>query len=257
MIIIRYAEIALKGKNRHLFEKKLITNIKDCLKQNNINFTSIERLRGRILVEAPKESLKYLKTIFGIASISHAITILPNMEEIKQTSLKLHKSSPFKVHTQRITKTTNLNSMQINQEVGAEIVKKTKAKVDLTNPKQTIYIEIINNNAYIFDKKVEGPKGLPVGTQGLVSVLLENKNSLKAAYLMLKRGCSINIIKKKPISIKELKKYSYGSRIDITKTPPKYSKAIITSETLETIKPRKYKIPILRPLIGYNKPIKL
>ena len=39
-IIIRYSEIALKGGNRHIFEKKLIDNINFYLKKSNIKYTN-------------------------------------------------------------------------------------------------------------------------------------------------------------------------------------------------------------------------
>ena len=35
-VVVHYAEIGLKGKNKPFFEKKLITNIKTAFKEENI-----------------------------------------------------------------------------------------------------------------------------------------------------------------------------------------------------------------------------
>ena len=63
--MLRYGELALKGKNRDLFEKRLVSNIKNCLKKNDIVDWEIVRKRGRIFVYV--EDLKFidkLKKIF-------------------------------------------------------------------------------------------------------------------------------------------------------------------------------------------------
>jgi len=250
-IICRYGELALKGKNRFLFENKLISNIKACLEKNRIRYEKISKPPGRILIKT-NLSCNYLKNIFGLVSFSPSISTNLDLNEIKKIALKFYKIPPFRISAQRISKVF-MTSQKINEEVGAFIVRKTKAKVNLKNPKTEIGIEIIDNKAYIFNKKIPCPGGLPVGIAGLVTLLLEDKNSLKAGYLMLKRGCSIEIIKKKNIPFKSLENYSYGNKINVVKQPSKNSYAIIVSDTLKDIKKRKYKLPIFYPLLVYPK----
>ena len=251
MIICRYSEISLKGKNRNFFERVLINNIKDCLKKNNIKYKKILRLRNRILIYTSSSCL-CLKNVFGLYSISKAIETDLDIEKIKIIALSLYKKSPFKISTKRLEKKL-MQSQKLNEIIGAYIVKKTKAKVNLKNPKTEIFIEIFNNKAYLFNKKIKCLSGLPVSTEGLVTLILENKLSLLAAFLMLKRGCSLEIIKKKNINYKVLEKYSYGSKIKIVNSLSKDSNAIIVNDTLKTIKDYKYKLPVLRPLINYDK----
>jgi len=246
-IICRYGELALKGKNRFLFERKLVSNIKVCLEKNKIKYSKITRPPGRILIQTSSNCL-CLKNIFGLVSFSPATSTNLDLKEIQNIALKLYKKPPFKISTQRITKDF-LTSQEINEKVGAFIVKKTKAKVNLSQPATDIGIEIIANKAYLFNKKNKCLGGLPVGMSGLVTLLLENKDSIKAGYLMLKRGCRLEIIKKKAIPFKSLETYSYGNNIKIVKTPSTNSQAIIVSDSIENLKKRKYKLPIFYPLL--------
>lgn len=250
--IIRYSEIGIKGKNRIFFEKKLIRNIKDCLKKNNIKYNKILRLRNRIIVYS-KDNCSCLKNVFGISSISPTIEINQTIEDIKKTALSLYKKGTFRITSKRLDKKFKLTSEQLNKEIGAFIVKEKKAKVSLKNPNVEIGIELFNNKAYLFNQKISGLNGLPISTGGKVAVLLENKDSLLTAFLMMKRGCSITLIKKKDIDYKILKKFSYGITIKTFTNIPKDVKAIVTSETLDNIKKSSYKLPIIRPLISYDK----
>ena len=84
--IVRYAEIALKGKNRNFFEKKLARNIKECLKKNKIGYEKVVRLRNRIIIYS-RENCDAVRNVFGISSLSKAIEIEPEMEMIKKVIL--------------------------------------------------------------------------------------------------------------------------------------------------------------------------
>lgn len=253
-IICRYGELALKGKNRTYFEKRLINNIIDYLKKNKIKYSKIIRLRGRILIKT-NNNCKHLKNIFGLTSISPAFETKPDINEIKKQALKLLKKGTFRVSTQRLEKITNLNSRQINEKVGEHIINNKKLKVNLTKYQQEIGIELINKKAYIFNQRIECVGGLPIGTAGKVAVILQNKDSLKATYLMLKRGCIVHFIKEKNINLKPLKKYFYGYKPKISKKPPKNIQALVTSEKINQIKEKKGFV--LRPLLNYKPEIKL
>jgi thiamine biosynthesis protein ThiI len=66
------------------------------------------------------------------------------------------------------------------------------AKVDLSNPDLTIYIEVLPDEAFIYFEKIQGPGGLPVGVSGTVICLLSGGiDSPVAAYRMMKRGCRV------------------------------------------------------------------
>lgn len=244
--LIRYGEVALKGQNRPYFEKLLVRNMKDCLKLNNVRYKEIMRVRGRIIVMS-EENCEALKDVFGITSISPATRI--GMDKIEETVLRYYTKGKFKISTQRVTKDGIESSQEVNIRVGSYVVKKTGAKVKLDNPDVDIGIEIINGDAYIFNKRIKAAGGLPLGSEGRIAVIMEDKNSIKAAYLMMRRGCNITLVEKKKINYDELNKYAYGGKIKVEKEVPADAKAVVTSEKLDKIKKRAYKQIVIRPLL--------
>lgn len=192
-ILIHYSEIGLKGDNRDFFENKLIENIKI-----SVN-CKVNRMQGRILIEtSDKKAMEKLKYIFGIHSFSHCIITDLNESNINKIALSLLKKSKkksdkksFRVTVQRQNKAFPKTSMDLARDVGAYIWRKTKKKVDLHNPDETIYIEIANK-AIIYKDKFEGPGGLPVGTAGKIVCLISGGiDSPVAAYMLMKRGCEV------------------------------------------------------------------
>jgi thiamine biosynthesis protein ThiI len=246
-ILVRYNEIGLKGKNRSYFEKRLIKNIKDCLNKNKINFSSITRYAGRILISTNDKCLS-LKNVFGISSFSPAIKLDLDLNKIKEEALKLYTKGSFRISAKRLNKKFNYTSEQLNKELGEYISKNKKAKVNLVKPDCNIAVEIMDY-AYLFNERYECLGGLPVSIEGLVTLILDTKDALLAGILMMKRGCNLEIIKEKDISYDILEKYSYGSKINIVKEPSKESKSVIKVEKLENIKSKLYNLPIFNPLI--------
>ena len=244
--LIRYGEIALKGQNRNYFENLLIRNIKDCLKKNKIRYRTITKVRGRMIVFS-EENCEVLKNVFGITSISPATQT--ELDRIGETSLKYYKGGSFRITTQRITKETKEGSQEINKKIGKYVVEKTGAKVKLKGADVDIGIELIKEKAYVFNKRIKAVGGLPLGCEGTAAVILENEDSLKAAYLMMKRGCKIILVEKKKINYDQLKKYSYGMEIKTAKKIPEDAKVVVTSENIGNIKKRRYKQVVIRPLI--------
>jgi len=195
LIIVRYGEIGLKAKEtKRRFENTLIQNIKKALKSKNI-YIEIKKERGRIFIHTNKinSSIDILKKIFGIVSISPAVKTNENINSISDLSIKiieenLENKNSFALRVRR-TGDHTYNSQEVAIKVGNDIVKKTNLKVDLTNPDIELFIEIRDKDTYIYKKKIKCVKGLPLGTQGNILALINNKNSILAAWYMMKRGC--------------------------------------------------------------------
>ena len=266
VVIVRYSEISLKGNNRIVFEKKLIDNIKDCLKKNNVKYEKIDRLRGRIIIFAEQE-LNCLKYVFGISSFSHALVIEPEIKEIEKTVSKLIENKKFKsfrVSAQRLNKNFSLTSPEIEKTIGSFVCEKLNKKVSLKNFDLEIGIEILDY-AYVFTERIKGLNGLPVGCEGKVVSLMENENSLLASLLMMKRGCSLIPISLKKTDIKLIEKFAYGFEPELiiiknldeldNITEEHDAKAVVVGQTLETFKELKLKTMVLRPLIGFDRGI--
>ncbi|MBT3304308.1 tRNA 4-thiouridine(8) synthase ThiI [Candidatus Woesearchaeota archaeon] len=192
-ILVRYAEIGLKGRNRGFFEKTLMRNIK-----NKLDCT-ITRMSGRIFLEtSDKDPFPKLKKVFGIASFSEVLKTDLDLEVIKKEALKVLKEKDiesFKVETQRSNKQFELTSPEISREVGAFLEEQTKLEVKLKDPDFVLNLEIQNKNSFIIRQTEQGFGGLPVSSAGKVLSLLSGGiDSPVSSLMMMKRGCSVDFI---------------------------------------------------------------
>ncbi|OGQ18543.1 MAG: tRNA 4-thiouridine(8) synthase ThiI [Deltaproteobacteria bacterium RIFCSPHIGHO2_02_FULL_40_11] len=206
-VLIRYNELALKGKNRIYFEKKLISNI-----QRKLPEAEIQRLWGRIFVghsevRRTEEShfIPALQKIFGISSFSPIVKVNSDLKTIQEESLNLVMAAletetaskiSFRVNTNRADKSFPSMSPQINQAIAQHILPKTKRlEVDLKNAKLELGIEIREEGTFLYASKIKGLGGLPLGTSGRVLTLLSGGiDSPVAAWMMMKRGCPTDFI---------------------------------------------------------------
>jgi len=208
--IVRYAEIALKGRNRADFEKRLVENIRTILKNCSIRFGKILRKPGRILITDCNRA-EQLRNVFGIANFSYAIETEPEIESIINTAdraIANKKFKTFRVSANRIDKSVSITSQQINIKLGEHIAEKYNKKVKLKDCDLDIGVEILDRKAFVFAEKIGGPGGLPLGSTGRVLVLhddkdntADSKRALEAARLMMKRGCRVVFARKKASGI--------------------------------------------------------
>ncbi|PKP54373.1 MAG: tRNA 4-thiouridine(8) synthase ThiI [Candidatus Altiarchaeales archaeon HGW-Altiarchaeales-3] len=198
IVIVRYGEIFLKSDYvRVKFQNKLIENLSLKLKKKNIPAKVIKK-RHRIYIESdcPGAVADAVKDVFGVVSVSPAIKTGADMNEMTDAAVTLAEKlikpgDSFAVDAHRTGK-HDFSSTDVEVEIGGKIQSATYAKVDLTNPDKTIFIEIQETSAFIFDKKIGGFSGMPYGTQGKVIVLISGGiDSPVAAFMMARRGCEI------------------------------------------------------------------
>jgi len=199
-IVVHYAEIGLKGKNRGLFERRLQHNVAQRLGDADLN--SVERLSGRLLVRlGPQadaaEAVERLRTVPGIAYLAAAygapkdVTAIQAAVVEKLFSLETGVRS-FKINTRRADKRFPLTSPEINAQVGGHVQAATGWQVDLKRPDLVVHIEILFKETFFYFERVEGIGGLPVGISGTVGLLLSGGiDSPVAGYYALKRGCHV------------------------------------------------------------------
>jgi len=253
MIVVRYSEIALKGLNRPLFEKRLVQNIKYFLK-DKIAITKIFRPRGRIHIFTD-ERCDSLRDVFGISSFSYATCINAEIEEIKKIAVSLAKAKKFKtfrISAKRLDKEF-MDSMKIERIVGKEIVDQLGANVSLEKFDLNIGIEILRGNAYVFTDTVQGRGGLPVGCSAKVLISGDNEKSQLAGILVMKRGCSVIVVGKDAPLIEKYScsKVEYVMGDDLEKLATEHRcKAIIDSACLEKFEKNDSGVLRLHPLIG-------
>ncbi|MFA6296879.1 MAG: tRNA uracil 4-sulfurtransferase ThiI [Patescibacteria group bacterium] len=196
-IIVHYSEIGLKGRNRNIFENKLIKNIKAHI--NQLGSFKLVHLHDRILIEISQLSpliSQALQKTFGIANFAIAKTTKLDLNEIKEQVLNLAKTkefTTFAIQASRSNKKFPLTSQQINEQVGGVILDNLKnKKVKLKNPNLTIYVDILKDQALIYSEKIKTFGGLPTGTAGnVISLISGGIDSPVASFQIMKRGCQI------------------------------------------------------------------
>ena len=200
VILIRYGEIHLKGKNRRFFENKLIENIKRRL--SDIDFEFVYK-RSRYIIqnyrlETEKTIIERLTKIFGIHSISVAQCCESTPEAIYETAKKLcKKSGSFRVTVNRANKSFPLNSLELSREVGGVLLDENpNLTVDLFNPDFVINIDIREDGgSFVYTDKIPCANGMPVGTAGKGMLMLSGGiDSPVAGYMMSKRGLALDAI---------------------------------------------------------------
>ena len=200
-VLIHYGELGLKGLNRPSFERKLVENIVKAL--DGLDFGKIRKIHGRILLELSEKSdvgkvEEALKKVFGISWFAFCFETEAQLDHIKQIineNFKIEAGTKLKVSTKRADKTLPFTSMDVNRELGAYLVKNFDAEIALKEPQKEIFVELAEGKAYVFDRKIRGLYGLPVGVSGKVLHLLSGGiDSPVAAWLLMKRGCQVDFL---------------------------------------------------------------
>ncbi|MGD0729020.1 MAG: tRNA uracil 4-sulfurtransferase ThiI [Candidatus Micrarchaeaceae archaeon] len=190
-IIVHFGELWLKGRNRHTFVQRLYSNIKYALKDED--YLKIENLRDRFLIVLDKKSNlesieKSLSSVFGISWFAPVVTCDNKLDEILKTSNKLlTKKETVRIVPHRSMKNLDFDSSDIVSYF-IKNSKKLKFEIDKDSEKD-LFINIARNNAFLYKEKIQGPKGLPVGTSGNAVILLSGGiDSPVASYYAMKRG---------------------------------------------------------------------
>lgn len=209
--LIKYAEIAIKGKNRYLFEDALVHQI-TCALHRAEGVFKVYKTRGRIHVEAEaeydyEETMDILTKVFGITAICPVVVledegveglrerVVEYLGRIYPDRVSGDQKFTFKVNARRARKNFPLDSMGINASVGEAVLEAYPAmKVDVHEPELMINIEI-REKIYLYSESIKGACGMPVGTGGKAMALLSGGiDSPVAAYMIAKRGVTMEAV---------------------------------------------------------------
>lgn len=197
VVIVRYCEIHLKGKNRGYFEKVFMNNLEKAL--TGIRH-EMHKPSGRYVVEnfdegRADEIVERLRKVFGTHTLSVGYKVEADMQKIYEAvKVIAPKEGTFKVETNRGDKKFPLNSMQINAQIGGRLLDDFPSlKVDVHNPQMVVSIDVRENGtALVFGGVVKAAGGMPVGTAGKGMLLLSGGiDSPVAGYMIAKRGMKI------------------------------------------------------------------
>lgn len=195
--MIRYSEIFLKSEPvKRRFISIMIENIRLALEAEGLSYR-IEAPRGRVLIygDEPRQIAGVAARTFGVASVSVCTVTTPDIEGISAAAVehakrRLHPGMSFAVRARR-SGVEGFNSQELAAEVGSAILDRiSDARVNLTAPDYEVFVEAREFGGLVYDEKIDGPGGLPYGTQGEVLCLLSaGIDSPVASWLMMRRGC--------------------------------------------------------------------
>lgn len=204
--LIKYGEIAIKGKNRYMFEDALVRQIRFALRSAEGTFR-VHKCQGRIYVDCDgyydyEETVEALKKVFGIVGICPVVrTEVKEFEKLKKDIVAyVEKAYPdknltFKVESRRAKKTYPVNSMEMNCDLGEAILDAfPEMRVDVHHPDVLLNVEV-REEVYIYSHIIPGPGGMPIGTNGTAMLLLSGGiDSPVAGYMVAKRGVGLDAV---------------------------------------------------------------
>ena len=206
-LLIRYDEIGLKGRNRRHFENQLVRNIRYVLRDiKNVQIDKIHgRILGRVALAEAEKCTSRLTQISGIASISIGNSIEPDFDKMAELGVSLiHEKLQaqgelkFCVRTRRSNKAFPFTSKEVDFEVGSRIMETLSSNglsVDINGAEFILEIEIGPQETIVFDNRVSGLSGLPVGSSGQVLSLLSGGiDSPVSTFKLINRGCRVHSI---------------------------------------------------------------
>ncbi|MEK4881551.1 MULTISPECIES: tRNA uracil 4-sulfurtransferase ThiI [Paenibacillus] len=204
MLLLRFGEFTLKGKNRTRFEKTVLRHVKELIKPYPNVVLSKEF--GRIYVELNGESaielVQALKNVFGIASVSPVKVSKSELEDIVAVSrqfLEIIAPAPgtrFKVNARRVWKEFPYGSIEMNKLIATPLLQGYPGlTVDVKSPELELRVEIRQGHTYIFCENIAGVGGFPLGTNGKAMLLLSGGiDSPVAGWSSMRRGLEVECV---------------------------------------------------------------
>ena len=195
-VIVKTHELALKGKNRPWFMRRLVQNLR--LATEGTGVSRVWQAQLMIGLSLEDESSwpvvkERVRDCFGVAKFFLAREFPQDLDLIREVLPGLmegFKFQSFRIETNRADKRFPLTSPEVNRELGRFVEDFTGARVDLSNPDLTVYLDIQTRGILLYFDETRAHGGLPVGASGRVAVMLSGGiDSPVAAWHMMKRGC--------------------------------------------------------------------
>lgn len=203
LLLIRYGEIGLKGKNRRFFENMFTANIKRALR--GVADCTVHQTHSRNFVEIHHGDvnavIQRLQQVFGIVSLSPVVIAALDIDDIKAVAARefakvAKPGMTFRVTTRRANKRFPLTSVQSSSDVGEYLLANIPGlSVDVHNPQAVLDVEIRELETYIYTERIPGLGGMPVGTAGKGLLLISGGiDSPVAGWLAMKRGVTLEAL---------------------------------------------------------------
>jgi thiamine biosynthesis protein ThiI len=220
VIACTYSEIALKGRNRKMFLRKLLNNMQTALR--GLGGVTIYHVESRLLVRLndetqTAEAATRLHRVFGLQWVSPAIEVpraeldaelaedrdtghVPRLTKLCEAACQLTvenagKARNFRIHARRSDRSFGINSLDIGAVVGAAVHQRCGLPGRMVEPDFTVDVLVLRASVLVFATKEQSFGGLPACSSGRTMVLLSGGiDSPVAAWMMMRRGSRADFV---------------------------------------------------------------
>jgi len=200
VVLVRYGEIGLKGRNRAFFVRRLEENLRRALE--GLEGVVVENRFDRLVVRpasSPQEVVERIRRTFGVVSVSPALRTSVALESIERAAeeamaraLMGKSGATFRVSVHRTNPRFPMRSMDLERHLGSLLQARFPGLVArMKDPEIELAVEV-REEAYVYTEVWPGWGGLPVGTGGrAVGLLSGGIDSPVALWMMARRGMEI------------------------------------------------------------------
>ncbi|MBS4726968.1 tRNA 4-thiouridine(8) synthase ThiI [Mycobacterium sp. SM1] len=207
-VLLKYGEMALKGRNRGRFERHLLRNLEHALAYGleQPPRARLRRRAGVLVVSAPALPRDDLVTragdVIGVSVVQPVWRVTKSVTAAECAAVRLLRERQpgptrptFAVRCRRRDKQFELTSEQLAARVGARVCADLGWRVDLKRPDVELTLEVDRSEIFLGVARHPGRGGLPVGSSGRALVLLSGGfDSPVAAYRALRRGLQCDFL---------------------------------------------------------------
>ena len=200
LVVVKFHEPALKGKNRPMFLRRLASNLRRAIKG-----TGVERVwQAHMMIclalrdDADWDIVRQrVGDCMGVAKFYLASKTPPDLAAVKEllrSELPSHRFATFRITAHRSNKRFPIKSDSINREMGAYVEKLTGARVRLKGADLEIFIDAVNDGMLVYFDPIQGYGGMPVDSSGETLALMSGGiDSPVAAWQMMRRGSRVKL----------------------------------------------------------------
>jgi tRNA uracil 4-sulfurtransferase len=202
-VLVRFGEIGIKSAPvRRAMLERLRQNLLDGMEREKVE-GDVGTLGARLWMMGPEadQMLAVAQRTFGVVSASPVRKVPATIADIGAAAIEaaLGPDAPawrtFAIRANREGEHP-FTSQEVAVQCGSMVWKAAEAKgqkpkVDLTKPDFEVHIDVRRGHAFVFTRTIDGPGGIPVGSQGVALALLSDEASFLAAWLMMRRGCKV------------------------------------------------------------------
>ena len=198
-VLVKFGELALKGRNRPRFVDALERNIRRMA--SDLGPLEIRHRGGVFIVTgstSQRELVERCLDLPGISVVQPALRCERDVTAAADAAVELLRLRPgrtFAVRARRRDKRFALRSIELARLIGDAVRVRLRLDVDLSNPDLELFVEVDHTELLVSTERLRGAGGLPVGTSGRALVLLSGGlDSPVAAHRMMKRGLRCDFV---------------------------------------------------------------